>query len=76
MDRADPGDGQATGGVSMTWTQIGILLAAVVVEMGRALTMDGVQTWSDALTPAVFGAALVNLGLQVSGILSRPVDKL
>ena len=55
----------------MTWTQIGILAAAVLVEMGRALTTGQVQTWVDAVTPMVIGTALLNLGLQLGGLLSK-----
>ena len=55
----------------MTWTQIGILAAAVLVEMGRAMTSDGVQTFVDVLTPAVIGSAVLNLGLQFTGLLSK-----
>lgn len=55
----------------MTWTQIGILAAAVLVELGRAMTADGVSTFLDVLTPAVIGSAVLNLGLQLGGLLSK-----
>lgn len=59
----------------MTWTQIGILAAAVLVEVGRAMTADGVQTFMDVLTPAVIGSAVLNLGLQLGGLLSKGPQK-
>lgn len=59
----------------MTWTQIGILLGAVLVEIGRAATSGSVQAWPDMLTPPVIGAAVLNLGLQLGGILTKPPAK-
>ena len=59
----------------MTWTQLGILAGAVLVEVGRAMTADTVQSWHDLLTPPVLGAAVLNLGLQLGGLFTRPPDK-
>ena len=60
----------------MSWAQIGILLGAVLVEVGRAATSGTVQRWEDVLTPPILGAAILNLGLQLGGVLSKaPSDK-
>lgn len=56
----------------MTWTQIGIFAAAVLVEVGRAATSGQVQAWGDFLVPAVGGALVLNLGLQLMGLLTKP----
>lgn len=59
----------------MTWQQWGILGAAVVVELGRAISHDEVAVWADVLTPAIVGGALLSLGLQIGGLLSRNPEK-
>ena len=59
----------------MTWAQIGILLGAVLVEVGRAATSGTVQHWSDVLNPPILGAAVLNLGLQLGGVLSKGPER-
>ncbi len=59
----------------MTWTQIGILVGAVLVEIGRAATSGSVSAWPDMLTPPIVGAAILNLGLQLGGVLSKGPNK-
>lgn len=59
----------------LSWTQIGIFVAAILVEFGRAGTSESVRTWSDMLSVPIVSGAILNLGLQLGGLFTRPPQK-
>lgn len=56
----------------MTWTQWGILVAAVGSLGGMIASLPD---WKAAATPAFIGAALVSISATVGGILSKGPQK-
>jgi hypothetical protein len=56
----------------LTKAQLAILFASLGTLGGM---VAGLPQWTDALTPAFVGAAIANVCMQVSGLLSRGPDE-